>query len=317
MSDPVNLRTLRVFTEVARLHSITRAAVGLGMAQSAVSRAVAELEQRFGGRLFLRTGRGVTPTDLAAALLTHAQGLLDGAEGLDEAAREQQGSPAGVVTLGLAPAVSAALGSALFEEVLQHLPRVRLQLLEGYSGEIEEWLAAGRIDIAVLNRYRARAQPGVRRLLVSDLMLIGRRGSLRRYLPRGAATAQSLSLRDIGRFPLVLPSRPNTLRSALDELSRHGDLTLQVEVEAGASGVIKRIIADHGRFSILPYHAVANELDRGVFEAVRIGDRGLRQSVVLLAGHRRPSTAAVRAVMQRIPPIAQRLIAAGVWRGDG
>ena len=33
-------------------------------------------------------------------------------------------------------------------------PGIRLRALEAYSGQVEEWLASGRVEIAIYNRYR-------------------------------------------------------------------------------------------------------------------------------------------------------------------
>lgn len=53
---------LRAFLAAARHESFARAAKGLGLKQSAVSRLVAKLEREIGIRLFARTGRGVRLT---------------------------------------------------------------------------------------------------------------------------------------------------------------------------------------------------------------------------------------------------------------
>jgi len=311
--EELNLRALRVFVETAQLQSITRAAVSLGIAQSAVSRMVAELERRFGGRLFLRTGRGVAPTPLTLDLLPRIMSLLADAGELDERARYQSGSPAGLVILGLVPAWAGPIASRLLSGLREELPRVRLRVLEGYSGEIEEWLASGRIDIGMLNRYQRVRQIGHRRLLTSDMHLIGRPASFRHIsVPRDA---EPLTLRALGACPLVLPSRPNALRSALDAWQHDSGQVLNIVIEADAYSIIRRLLLDHDLFSILPAHAVAEELAAGMLAAERIHERELRQSVMLVPGSHRPSTQASRAVLQRIPGVVRELLAEGPSRG--
>ena len=59
----MNLKQLRTFTLVANLGSLSRAGKALDIAQSLVSRHLAQLESEWGDRLFERTGRGVVLTD--------------------------------------------------------------------------------------------------------------------------------------------------------------------------------------------------------------------------------------------------------------
>ncbi|TGG93373.1 LysR family transcriptional regulator [Natronospirillum operosum] len=58
-----NMRHLRAVSEVAALHSITAAAERVFLSQSALTQAIAKLEQAIGCRLFRRHHSGLTPTN--------------------------------------------------------------------------------------------------------------------------------------------------------------------------------------------------------------------------------------------------------------
>ncbi|MEX3822557.1 LysR family transcriptional regulator, partial [Paraburkholderia sp. BR14262] len=81
----VTLRQLRVFIEVARLQSFSRAGDEIGLTQSAVSRCVRELEAEIGVKLVDRTTREVQLTDVGANLIASIPRLLGD---LDDALRE-------------------------------------------------------------------------------------------------------------------------------------------------------------------------------------------------------------------------------------
>ena len=67
----MTLDQLRVFVAVAERQHVTRAAEALGLAQSAVSHAVAALERAHDARLFHRVGRGVVLSEAGAVSYTH------------------------------------------------------------------------------------------------------------------------------------------------------------------------------------------------------------------------------------------------------
>ena len=75
MSD--RFEEIRTFTAVARQASFTKAARSLGLALSAVSRRISELEERLGVRLLQRNTRRVSVTDAGSRLLLHGERLLD------------------------------------------------------------------------------------------------------------------------------------------------------------------------------------------------------------------------------------------------
>src|SRR6185295_8166393 len=76
----LDLNLLHVFDVVAREGSLSEAARGLSVTQSAVSHALARLRAQLGDPLFVRRGRGVTPTPLAERLapaIRQAMAVLD------------------------------------------------------------------------------------------------------------------------------------------------------------------------------------------------------------------------------------------------
>lgn len=193
----LTLKALATFVTVARAGSVSGAAAHLGLAQSAISRQVAELERMFGGALFYRTGRGVRPTALAEQVLADAEPLLAGARQLVEAARGQAGNVSGVLTVGLVPAVAPLLASRLYAAVCERLPALRLRFVEGYSGDIETRLTQGSVDLAVLNRYRAEGRNSYRRLFDTPLMLVGSRASMRAHWRTAGGVPPSMPMRQM------------------------------------------------------------------------------------------------------------------------
>lgn len=70
------LPELQAFAQAARTGSATRAALALGLTQSAVSRSLATLEDRLGVRLFHRLRQRLTLSDAGRALLPDAERIL-------------------------------------------------------------------------------------------------------------------------------------------------------------------------------------------------------------------------------------------------
>lgn len=314
-ADLLTLKSLRTLAAVAEAGSLTRAAIELGLAQSAVSRQLSELERALGGALFHRTGRGVKPTALAGHLLPRIATLLAEADALSLASRELAGTPSGLVTLGLVPGVAGPLASALHGALAQQYPGIRLRVIEGYSGDMETALTQGRIDLAVLNRYRAKGANSYRRLFDAQLCVVGRRAVLLQALGAaaggsgaGRSLRPSTNLQAVARVPLVLPVPPNAIRNLLDEVAQRQGHQLNILLEGGSSVIIKRMLRDHACASVLPAHAVADELASGELLAVPLAERAFRQHVVLATSSQRPFTLASKAVAKVIAEVAAQAL---------
>ena len=83
-----DVATFRIFTRVARLGSFSAAAREAGLAQSQVSRMVAELEAGLGARLLARTTRAVVPTEAGLEFLARMEPILAAIEDAENSVRE-------------------------------------------------------------------------------------------------------------------------------------------------------------------------------------------------------------------------------------
>lgn len=79
----MNMHQLRCAVTVARLGSQTRAAEALYMSQPNLSKALKDLEQVCGFRIFERTSTGMAPTRKGEAFLTRARALLEQMDAMD------------------------------------------------------------------------------------------------------------------------------------------------------------------------------------------------------------------------------------------
>ena len=97
MRDELN--ELAVFATVAEERSFTRAAVRLGLSQSALSHTIRGLEKRLGLQLLARTTRSVSPTTAGIAILKELTPALDQIERSISEARRLRDRPGGRVRL--------------------------------------------------------------------------------------------------------------------------------------------------------------------------------------------------------------------------
>ena len=147
MLDPVLLQT---FLAIAQTRSFTRAAERLGLRQSTVSQHIRKLEDEAGRRLFVRDTHSVTMTADGEAMIEFARSILAANE---RAERYFAGSELrGRLRFGASDDFVASRLPGVLREFVRTHPLVEFELTVGLSGELNEKLARGELDLVCAKR---------------------------------------------------------------------------------------------------------------------------------------------------------------------
>jgi DNA-binding transcriptional LysR family regulator len=298
MSKFLSLSKLHLFAEVAAAGSVTRAAARLDADPSAISRQIGLFESECGGRLFHRTGRGLTLTELGARILPRVRGLLADAEALGKDIEGAAGVPVGEVSIGILGGAAGLLIPPLYRQVRALYPRIALRVFEGALGQLEEWVATGRVDMAMVGRASVEPAPGEFFLARSDSYLVGPAAD-------PLTSAAEVDFSALHQLPLVLSGSSSGIRGSVEEYARRAGISLSVVMEAESMTVQKAMAGDGSAYTILPHYAVVRECEAGSLSAARIVNPELARSVVLVATSSRPLTLAGREVFRLIRLIAR------------
>jgi DNA-binding transcriptional LysR family regulator len=143
----MELRHLRYFTAVAAHGSFNRAANTLHLTQPALSRQVKDLEEELGVRLLVRGPNAVTLTDIGELFYEDARDVLARA---DQAVRRARGeSRSEVLRVGYAPSATAGILPGALEKFQTLAPRVRIELADLSSREMNEQAREGLLDLLI------------------------------------------------------------------------------------------------------------------------------------------------------------------------
>jgi DNA-binding transcriptional LysR family regulator len=299
----MDIRQLKSFVDVATNGSYARTAAIAGVAQSALSRQMSALERGIGGRLFHRTGRGVVLTELGERMLPRARALVADAAAWLDAARGERAQPHGEVTLGAVPVASRGLIASLAGELRNSHPDIRLRALEGYSGQVEEWLASGRVEIAIYNRYRRGRIANAEVLARTEVHLIARR-------KHGVARRRELAVRSLAEIPLAMPVRPNSLTSVLTGLAASQHFELDIRFEAGSTPLIRDVMLASDLATISPREVFSREIAAGELVAIPVVRPKILQTTWMSVSSHHPPSEAAQIVTRLIRRLATRQRAA-------
>ncbi|NJO32345.1 MAG: LysR family transcriptional regulator [Rhodospirillales bacterium] len=300
----MDVRQLRYFVGIVEAGSFTKAAAHLNVAQSALSLHVRQLEEDFGTQLLIRDRTGVSVTASGAKLLKRARTILQEIQLTEAELTSRVEHPAGEVTIGIPSGAARVMTGELLATAREELPGISLKIVEGMTGPLEEWMGAGRFNLAVL--YRTVDSPGLMTILAREELCL--------VVPPGEPPFDdTVRLANLHVFPLAVPMRNNNVRrSVADVVAQHG-CTLEVRFEVDSLSTIKSLVMEGKAYSILAPSAIQKEVSQGQIRAVKIVDPAITRSVVLAVNPKDERTAAVSAVRALIPRVVRKLIDRGQW----
>ena len=268
----------------------------LSVAQSALSHRVRQLEVELKQPLLFRNGRGVVPTEAGRRLLVHARGILMQVNRTYEELAELRGAPAGHVVIGLPPTFAKLLTVPLVKVFRERFPAASLGSMEGLSASITEWVATGRADIGLV--YSPVPSPAIEiePLLQEPMFLVSPRRE------RGAPRS-GIPLKDLPRFPLIVPSRPNANRTRIDAELAHFGLKPAIALEIdGIATILDLVVEGHGH-AVLPKSSLRAYGAEDAFTLRPIVQPKLLIQVSLITSAQRPATPLTQKVLAFIPEI--------------
>ncbi|WP_208934297.1 LysR family transcriptional regulator [Paracidovorax avenae] len=154
----MNLSHWRLLVAVADAGNISRGAQHVGITQSGASQAIAQMEAALGFQIFARERRYMGATVLGEQVIEHARAMLARLDAIRALADDSRGLHGGRIRLGSFPSVFSTLLPGLLRDFQRRHPGIELVALEGTDEEVEDWLAAGTVELGVvLNPAPGRA----------------------------------------------------------------------------------------------------------------------------------------------------------------
>lgn len=300
-SKLMDIKHLKMLTEIAEAGSISKVSASRGIAQSALSKHVSMLESECGAKLFHRTGRGVVLSRFGETIMPRVTSVLAEFELLKNEIRENADVPIGPVTLALQASVMQQLVDPLYQRVRAEYPNISLRLMGGFASSIEEALAHGRTDIGVFSRYGEQIPDSEEKLVTDDLFLIGREGD-------PAVVNPTCKFADVVLLPLVLPSAPDKFQVMLQEHAKKLNAQLNIQIELDSLTAMREIVANGSAYTILTRGAVEAEVQQGRIAVSRITDPVMTRTLVLSTGSQRAISKACGAVIDLIHELAPQFV---------
>jgi DNA-binding transcriptional LysR family regulator len=244
------LQQLRGFCYAARTKSISKAAQKMQLSQPSVSLQIQALERELGAQLFTRRGPRIELTHDGQRLLELARPIVDAIDTLAERfASLRQSVDQGTVNIAAGGSTIQYLLPPFVQSYTRKYPQVdvRLHNVTGKAGLA--LLREGEVDFAVGPMFEAPSDIKFHPLVTYEPMLITRRD-------HPLASQQRVSLKDIAKYPLILPPKKQSTYRVVEMVFAQHSLEYDVKLEVGGYDVIKKYVELGLGISIVMSHCL-------------------------------------------------------------
>lgn len=283
----MDLELTRSLLAVARHGSISLAAEAIGLSQPALSRRIQQLEELLGAPLVERSGRGVVLTELGKLAVREGTALVERYERLRVSIAEHVRLEAGTVRIGGgATAVAYLLPTAIARFRRGH-PKVRFQLLEAGSREVEQAVAAERLELGIVTMPTRAPELEAQPLLRDRIVLVAGKGHPlvhRRRVQAAELAGQSLVGFEAG----------SAIRAAIDRALREVGVEMDVVMELRSVAAILQMVESTGSL------AFVSELGARRSRRVPLEGLCIERQLAVIWKRERPLSPAARAFAEQL-----------------
>lgn len=293
----MTLRQLRVFTAVTRTGSATAAGLEIGLSQSAVSSALAELESILGTPLFDRVGKRLVANDIARSLQPRALALLEESAAFEQAARGEL--PRHALRIGASTTIGNYVLPPLLARFLGRHDEYRHEDHEQWASEVRiantadicRAVAAFELDVGIVEGPSHEASLHALPWMRDEMVIV-------------AAADDALASRREPVSPQALRQATWLLREPGSGTREVADAMLQPYLQhylrvrvLASSGAIKRAAAEGLGLACLSRWVVQDLLDQGRLRRVRTDIPALHRQCYVVFHRTRQNTPHLAALL--------------------
>ena len=271
----MELKHLQALLGIADTGSFSAAATSIGTVQSNVSAHVARLERELDVQLVDRASGRLT--EEGEVVVGRARQVMNELEAMVTDVTAMRAEVIGTVRLGMIGTTGRWLVPQLFDLLRVRHPHIHLNVADGSTVQMEQQLASGQLDLAVVTFPLSGDEIMAAELFDEDLVLV---------LPPGHFLGEetSLPLERLSEIELLLPAPGTALRAEIDAATVPARIELRPAMELDGVRLIASLAFDGYGAAILPATAIPGHL-RGRFSVLPV--TGLPRRRVGVAQRRR------------------------------
>lgn len=271
----ITIRQMKVFREVARQQSFTRASKALFLTQPAVSMQIKQLESVVGMPLFVKQGKQLSLTDAGEEIRQLSSSLLQQIEETQQNLEQIGSGNQGKLRLAVATTV-ASVATRLMARFNALYPALSLHFTVTNREGLIDLLENNETDIVIMGKPPEDLQLETQEFMANPLVVIAPPDH-----PLGNRQ-KSVSLNELFQYDFILREPSSGTRRAIERFLAAEGRSLKSNMEMNSNDAIKQSVAEGLGLGIVSIHTVTTELEQGSLKIIDATGFPLRRSWYLV-----------------------------------
>ncbi|MFZ9761482.1 MAG: LysR family transcriptional regulator [Candidatus Kapaibacteriota bacterium] len=244
---------LKIFTRIAKLGSITKAAEELHLSQPALSIQLRNFQDQFDIPLTEIVGKKLYLTDFGQEILAYAERILDQAGAMDDVVQSYKGQLTGKLKIAVVSTGKYVIPYLLTDFLNAH-PAITLELDVTNKEKVIESLEQNSIDFALVSLVPGHLKTESIPIVRNTMYLIGAYQSKK--------SQKELSINELHQLPWIFREQGSGTRQMMERFLSQRHITVQKMLELTSNEAVKQAIMANLGYSIMPLIGIKNELKR-------------------------------------------------------
>jgi len=242
---------LKIFTCIAQLGSITKAAEELHLSQPALSIQLRNFQDQFDIPLTEIVGKKLYLTNFGQEILAYAERILDQAGAMDDVVQSYKGQLTGKLKIAVVSTGKYVMPYLLTDFLNAH-PAITLELDVTNKEKVIESLEHNSIDFALVSLVPGHLKTESIPIVKNTMHLIGAYESKKSQI--------ELSINELQQLPWIFREQGSGTRQMMERFLSQRHITVQKMLELTSNEAVKQAIMANLGYSIMPLIGIKNEL---------------------------------------------------------
>ena len=258
----INYELYRIFYYVAKNKNITAASKELLISQPAISKSIKHLEEELGGKLFIRTKRGVTLTSEGIEFYNYIKNAIEYINNAENKFTELINLETGTIKIG----ISTTLTKEFLIDYLKifHIkyPKIIVEIITDRTENLYARLRNGLIDFIVLN---------IPNNDINDIEFIKCKKVHDIFVASDVSLKnKEINLSELNKYPLVLQAKGSNTRKYIDNFFNSNNINIKPVIDATSYTLVIEFVKAGFGIGNAVKEFVTEDLNKSLYEVKTI-----------------------------------------------
>lgn len=264
----INFELYRIFYVVANHSNITKASEELNISQPAISKSIKSLEEQLGGKLFIRTKKGVILTEEGKEFYKYIKHAIEYINNAENKFTDLINLECGCIKIGINTTLTKEFLLPYLKKFNTLFPKIDIQIITDLTSNLMQKLRNGLIDIVIFNisnKEYGNEIEIIKCRKITDCFVVNNKYK--------DLINKELSLSDLNNYPLILQAKGSNTRLFLDKLGQDNNIIFKPHIELTSYSLVSCFAKIGLGIGYVTKDYIKNELDNKELYELKIKEK--------------------------------------------